>query len=103
MATQITETPAVITQATGKQWAVPSRTRVGMTHVVRKVNGSLQCSCEAALNGRSCWHVAEIARIENERMRWNRVRSKAQTETQRPVISDEMRELGLSLIMGKRT
>lgn len=39
-------------------WTVPSRTRHGKDHTVTQIteSGELQCSCEAGMYGKQCWH-----------------------------------------------
>jgi len=42
-------------------WLLESRTRPGIVHRLSVVNG---CSCEAALNGRVCWHKQLMVIVE---------------------------------------
>ena len=56
MQTQTPATDYTITRV--PTWTVPSRTRHGKDHVVTQItaSGELQCSCEAGMYGKQCWH-----------------------------------------------
>lgn len=45
---------------------IPSGTRGGIVHRVSNLHG---CSCEAALNGRFCWHAALVEIVERAQAR----------------------------------
>jgi hypothetical protein len=48
---------------------IGSGTRAGVVHRVRNLGGTWSCSCEAARNGRGCWHV-EAAEIVTTAQAW---------------------------------
>ena len=55
--------------AAGGAWLVPSNSRAELVHRVTRQGEILTCDCEAAVNGRRCWHVAaaECAELVLER------------------------------------
>lgn len=61
--------PDAVKCLSGRRWRVASRTTSGQSYtVVKLADGTLQCSCAAAVNGRSCWHLRAVAQAENDQL-----------------------------------
>lgn len=74
------------------RYLVPSRTEIGKTYVVVIGPSRITCDCIRGEYLQSCWHVATVAKMENQR----------KADAQRAAITPETRKAAMSLITGGR-
>lgn len=55
---------ANIVRQNANQYLVPSATTVGLIYPVRRIHGDWMCCCDAAVNGRGCWHRSAVRQID---------------------------------------
>lgn len=81
-----------IVRISATRYLVPSRSEVGKTYVVVVGPSRITCDCIRGEMLKSCWHVATVAKLENQR----------KADAQRATISDATRANLTSLITGGR-
>lgn len=86
---------ANIIQFARTEWAVPSRTELGVVYRVDHTPDGYRCNCPAGQRGRGCWHIKAVDEMVNP------TPQNLEPEWVRERFEADRRALGVALLRGQ--